>query len=303
MDRTTRASARHFVRTAGFTLVELLVVIAIIAILVGLLLPAVQQAREAARRMQCSNNLKQMGLAVHNYMTSNRDMFPYGCRGNGKHGLFTHMLPYLEQKALYDTFDLNGLTETAPNRNVVIPMYFCPSYPFPKVCTVGYDYMKGALTTYQGVNGTLRTSTQAKTASTTYGDVPKNGIFDYGEQRSISDCRDGLSNTLAIGEMTHRDKTGDYSQGGGNVRPWILGDNATVGLYATKVIQYPINAKVIRDTDGVLFNHLPMSSYHAGGSDFLVADGSVRFLTESINFETYRSLATCNEGEANAVWP
>ena len=102
-------------RHHGFTLVELLVVIAIIGILIAMLLPAVQAAREAARRMQCSNNLKQMGLGMHNYASANKDFFPTGNTGEmyrWKPGLFSLLLPYIEHQALYDSLDMTGWNDT-----------------------------------------------------------------------------------------------------------------------------------------------------------------------------------------------
>ena len=112
----------------GFTLVELLVVIAIIGILVSLLLPAVQSAREAARRMECSNNLKQIGLALHNFQTANKEEFPVGAPGTGGHGMWTHMLPYLEQQNIYDNCEFDGSAGNDPMLYTLIDFYVCPSY-------------------------------------------------------------------------------------------------------------------------------------------------------------------------------
>ena len=103
-------------KQAAFTLVELLVVIAIIGTLVALLLPAVQSAREAARRTQCSNNLRQMGLAMHTYASTYQERFPPGSRGKGIHGFFSIILPYIEQKAVYDRLTIRLTTHDAGDR-------------------------------------------------------------------------------------------------------------------------------------------------------------------------------------------
>ena len=295
-------------RPGGFTLVELLVVIAIIGILIALLLPAVQAAREAARRMQCSNHLKQIGLALHNYLTANSGCFPIGCRPLGGsrhgHGVFSHLLPYLEQENVHETFDLDGDTFVEDHRFTVIPEYICPSYNLDYVNRGSQypSYCQGAVTTYQGVGGARPDLTQDKTVSTSYGDMPHNGFCVWNRIRKHRDVTDGLSNTLAFGEFTHRDKQGAYHGPPGNVRPWINGDNAGLGSYAFKVVVHPIDAPLDRSTDGVPFNHLPMSSEHSEGANFLVADGSVHFLPASLDLETYRSLATVGDGE-NANLP
>ena len=295
-------------RTPGFTLVELLVVITIIGILIALLLPAVQAAREAARRMQCGNNLKQIGLALHNYMTANSGCFPIGCRplGGGRHGhgVFSHMLPYLEQENVHETFDLEGDTFVEEHRYTVVAEYICPSYPDDKV-NRGSDfpsYMHGAITTYQGVGGARPDETQDKTVCDAYGDMPHNGFCVWDRIRKHRDVTDGLSNTLAFGEFTQRDREGGWRGPPGNIRPWINGDNAGMGSYAFKVIVHPINAELDRTADGVPFNHLQMTSEHSEGANFLVADGSVHFLSASLDLETYRSLATVGDGE-NAHLP
>ncbi len=283
----------------GFTLVELLVVIAIIGILIGLLLPAVQSVRAAARRMQCSNNLKQMGLALHNYMTAHNGYFPPGSAGARGHGLFTAMLPYIEQKAVHDDLDLNAVAGSSPHLYTMIETYACPSYPHTKVVrNHNPSYMNGALTNYQGVGGTIYDTNQDVAPSASFGDMPRNGMFGIADVRRESDVRDGLSNTLAIGEFVHRDlQGGTYATPPGNVRAWILGDNGTYGTYAFKVVEHGINVKLDRIADGVKFNHLPMGSYHSGGANFAFGDGSVHFITESVNFENYRAMATCNGNE------
>ncbi len=296
----------------AFTLVELLVVIAIIGVLVALLLPAVQAAREAARRMQCGNNLKQMGLAIQNYASAQNGKFPKGSPGPEMHGLFSLMLPHLEQQAVFDNltieYDPNtpeGNVRLEVQRNAVISAYACPSYTDPILIESQFaapsvfDFQSGALTTYQGVSGALRPELNQEFLTASWGNLPYNGTFGWEYQREIRQITDGLSNTLAIGEFVHRDLAvgGLYADSPGNVRPWILGGTGGFGLYAAKVLQHPPNAKLDRILDAVQFNHLPMSSFHPGGVHFVMGDGSVHLISDSIDFEVYKSLGTCDGGE------
>ena len=303
----------------AFTLVELLVVIAIIGILIALLLPAVQAAREAARRMHCSNNLKQIGLGIHNYASSYSDVLPPAvgaqthdslAKGQDCHGLFTYILPYMEKQAQYDRLDLNRpvheyVTLDLPELYEPIPEYACPSWPHETVLKNMTDaWDNGALLLYQGVGGTFLSSSQPGTSSGN-GFMPENGLFGWTITRRIADASDGLSNTLAVGEFIHRDfKGGHWDNIPGNVRPWMYGGNwsGPPGTYSFKVLyQQMINAKVDRMTDGVAFNHLPFGSYHPGGCHFLLGDGSVRFLVEDIDRDTYFDIGTCNGGESARV--
>ena len=242
---------RH--RKAAFTLVELLVVITIIGILIALLLPAVQAAREAARRAQCSNNMRQLGMAMHLYAEASGGVLPPGSRGHYRHGLFTFLLPYIEQENLYHEVDLNAYTNYEPFllRQKVISTYVCPSYP-GDVQADPY----GALTTYQGFNGAILLDASGNLignnlliSHASFGDISNNGIFRYGDIPippsqygggipnydgvvRISDVRDGLSNTLAFSEFVYRDTvdlTAPYSDWPGCVRWWMGGSARAIG--------------------------------------------------------------------------
>ena len=292
---------------SGFTLVELLVVIAIIGILIAMLLPAVQAAREAARRMQCTNNMKQMGLALHNYAASWSETFPPGTLGDTtpKHAMFSLMLPYLEQQAVYDQLDLSSATnDFAANNNqqfTVISAYVCPSWPFVNVQSAAEAYSgltAGCKAFYQGVGGAF-TNEEPLIKTTDFGKLPTNGMFGPFFCRRINEVRDGLSQTLAMGEFSHVNE-GDppgtvlhcWMAGG-----WSYGTHDNVASMGSKVVAYPINDP-IGTNNGVPFGHLAFTSYHPGGANFLVGDGSVTFLTDNIEFLLYQELATVDRGEA-----
>jgi prepilin-type N-terminal cleavage/methylation domain-containing protein len=321
------AFAPRWRRGQGFTLVELLVVIAIIGVLVALLLPAVQAARESARRIQCANNLKQQGLAIQNYMSANSDFLPVGYEGvTGRAGanfnkvhLFTQMLQYLEQGNIYEqiNFEYTGAPwDNEPARNAVVDPYICPSWPDPAVMTSGlYDYQNGALVTYNGVGGALidgiDINDPEQAVRSGFGAIPKNGVFQAelapkpSPQRGFdfkgrplrgAEITDGQSQTFAVGEFVHRDflATG-WDQPPGNVRPWYLGgfQNAP---YSFKVIEFTPNVQVNRD-QGVQFNHLPFGSYHPEVTQFAFVDGSVHIVADSIDRQVYHQLATANQGD------
>jgi prepilin-type N-terminal cleavage/methylation domain-containing protein/prepilin-type processing-associated H-X9-DG protein len=294
---------------AAFTLVELLVVITIIGILIALLLPAVQSARESARAAGCSNNLHQMGIAVQHYNQNHSGYFPPGSPGSVRHGLFTYLLPYLELDNVYNDLELIKRPDPSFNphneshRYTYLSIYRCPSFLGPKVIQPGQanaSYKQGALTNYQGVGGTYDPSYQPVTRSGAYGDMPHNGIFGWGFVRASAKVRDGLSNTLAMGEFVHTDQNQSsfFSGDPGNVRGWIMGANDGTGTYAFKVFRYGPNADLDRVGNSVPYNHLPFGSYHPHGVNFLLGDGSARLIPSTINLSVYQALGTCNGGES-----
>ena len=294
----------------AFTLVELLVVIAIIGILIALLLPAVQAAREAARRINCANNIKQMGLAMHNYAGSH-GAFPSGADGSWCYSIFVHLMPYMEQDVLFDRIDFSipSVNVEEDIRNKVIPALICPSFPVdPIMNDPTYDYLRGAISTYQGVGGAYYQNEDAsgKYDGSAYGSLPKNGVFGWKLNRRLGDVTDGLSNTLAIGEFAIAGDNGTVTNG--FYRPWIVGayynGGTELASYSSKVARFPFGDAKDRDdvsgsTDGAPFNHLPMFSSHPGGCHFGGCDGSVHFLVSDMDHELYLNMATCNGGETN----
>jgi prepilin-type N-terminal cleavage/methylation domain-containing protein/prepilin-type processing-associated H-X9-DG protein len=224
----------HGRRRRAFTLIELLVVIAIIAVLIGLLLPAIQKVREAANRMKCQNNLKQMGVAVHNY-ESTYGKLPPGGEGSNKtvngtafsndlvngaappsgtayHALFTYMLPYVEQENVYNQIDLNqyynAVSKAKPNHvnafKTVIQTFICPSYPFESKDSLGYGYVDYGATVYTDI--VVKAGMNGTTTAVGLRDkllARQRGVLDN-LPISVAQISDGSSNTIMIGEDAAR---------------------------------------------------------------------------------------------------
>ncbi|MEQ9406278.1 MAG: DUF1559 domain-containing protein [Fuerstiella sp.] len=290
-------------RQRGFTLIELLVVIAIIAILIALLLPAVQQAREAARRTQCKNNLKQLGLAIHNYHDV-YSRFPMGdaARFNGNNivgnyeswGWPAMILPQMEQAPLFNTLGVNERTlsealvsvTTNGARDILFPpiaAFQCPSD------TTG-PRLKAGMDRQHFGNGASGTPTNWRPPTTNYIGmiglsnvrIPRRqnnrqprGMFFHGSSLKFRDITDGASNTIFVGE---RDKEGGAGSWIGNRNPDGSGPHGTD--YVIGNAWGRINDPVVRLND---FRRSGMSSKHEGGAQFLFGDGAVKFLSENID--------------------
>lgn len=315
-------------RRIGFTLVELLVVVAIVGVLVGMLLPAVQAARESARLLSCKNNLKQLGLALHNYASANRS-FPPG-RGAPlprAFSLFPYLLPHLEQSALHSRIDFtkapvdfnvgSTIHDGSANRfvaNTVVQGLLCPSEDLgPRVSGLNY----GA-TNYTGNVGSGQRE---------YGWlVSADGVFFLNSQIRLSDITDGSSNTVAIGER--KLGPGQSHDAGGRGRVMIevqAGLDPTPqhcdGLSAT-VLEYRSRGGkwLMGNYSNTLYNHaLPpnsaqfdctniqhqkamagLSSRHVGGVSAVYCDGHVSLVADGIDLVVWRGLGTRGGGEIRA---
>lgn len=286
-------------RRSGFTLIELLVVIAIIAILIALLLPAVQQAREAARRSTCKNNVKQLGLALHNYHETHR-CFPPGwiqrstaatCQpddvGNGclpGWGWSTMLLPYIDQSNLYNALNVksaNLVSTPSDESKTRIALFRCPS---DTGSDLNSDRGGHATSNYKGVYGSRGTGTSINTSP--HNAAAGSGSFWSNSNVRIRDITDGTSNTMLIGE-TARGRIGSNTYNGGI---WVgyYADGKTASA-VWKMENHP--GSLINGTLAWAF-----SSQHVGGAHFLLADGGVRFLSENIDGTTYENLGKIRDG-------
>jgi prepilin-type N-terminal cleavage/methylation domain-containing protein len=295
-------------RNAGFTLIELLVVIAIIAILIGLLLPAVQKVREAAARTQCMNNLKQLGLACHNYHDANSKL-PYVRSGGGqnRHTWAMILLPFIEQDNIYKTYQtpITGVSRTdglnnhnttnatmTAAREAQVKTYVCPSRRSPPVLSNlnnSATSVKGMGSDYTICAGHSTTIPSGAGGSTTGMFRMVNGSPADHQRAGITlmTVSDGLSNTLMIGEKHVQQGTfGDYRWDG---LIYSGGESATYRRVAGT--SQPL---ALSPTDVV--NH-QFGSYHTGVCQFVFGDGSVRGLRNSTPGATLALLANATDGQ------
>lgn len=312
-------------RQRGFTLIELLVVIAIIAVLIALLLPAVQQAREAARRSQCKNNLKQWGLAIHNYHDTFNAMplqmglaNPTAGQVPNNFGHHVRLLPYIDQTPLYNSFNFNinynslpnGDAAFAGNMNRSFEALFCPSARSADQKQSSNLNAAGFTHHYYGVAGAKGPRPAPLTGNydhvgnttTDHGGFALNGMLPPNLRINFRDCTDGLSNTLTIGEISGENAPGWST----SYRPWTQGSNTNAAggaMYSSKNVSKQLG-RYSGWTGGNaarLFNDVAFSSQHVGGTHFLLGDGAVKFLSENMDFRLYQALATRSEGEVASI--
>lgn len=328
--QATRTRPRPPHTQGGFTLVELLVVIAIIGVMVGLLLPAVQAAREAARRMSCSNNLKQLALAAHNYHDTYK-VFPYngspevvlsGDQRDRGCSWFVRILPFIEQGPAYDraVFAGDWTFQHGPNHNadlvneLRVATLNCPSSPLPTTRTqsVGGVTITMQTANYVGIHGSFYQGGTAAVESTSpafnlYGRSVLNGVITSVNPANpapgMQHVVDGTTNTLMISEQSDfqwnplNGQKVDRRSSGHAGSTWACGQGTGSWSQNVTTVRYPIAGGFGAAGNANPYEvNVALFSAHPGGVMAALADGSVRFLSESLDFSTMTALADRGDG-------
>ncbi|WP_437200784.1 DUF1559 family PulG-like putative transporter [Planctomicrobium sp. SH664] len=309
-------------RRSGFTLIELLVVIAIIGVLVAMLLPAVQQAREAARRNACQNNLKQLALAVHNYHDV-AGVFPPGYVWNSTvavaatrqrtYGWGAFLLPYIDQANVYNQLetglksmrDLFLTDADRPKLQIPLPIYRCPSDNGSALTLRGtsehnvgngWEVARSNYVGNYGYNGDPISSPGNQTLGV-WGNCPGDGVFYRNSRTTFRDITDGSSMTFMLGERAYEIPGSRFLPGaavyiGVNDNESAAGSAWGRGHAVVGSVAYPMNNNI---ADSYIVRH-SYSSPHVGGAQFALCDGSVRFLSEHMSDVTYQALGKREDG-------
>jgi len=318
----------------GFTLIELLVVISIIAVLVGLLLPAVQKVREAAARAKCQNNLHNLALAVHNYHQQVNRLPPgsegvVNAKGPNASGVvdgtswLVYILPQMEQGNLAGAYSYAASYSSAGNLGVgtqTVASYYCPSGAKEQSGnpvevnqnTAHYYAVMGpgvASNVVAGQTFDYTSKTYIPAGGTSNAKVSRWGMLGYIDNAvngpaarvEFTDVTDGLSNTLMVGELSF-----NVPNAAPNFyRSWVRGNNdpsspgTPSGSGAAKNVSAPVNSGINSSTvfDGTNFNDICFGSNHPQGANFALGDGSVRYINQNIDFNIYVALSSKNAKE------
>jgi prepilin-type N-terminal cleavage/methylation domain-containing protein len=310
-------------RRSAFTLIELLVVIAIIAVLVAILLPAVQQAREAARKSSCQNNLKQIGIALHNYHEAH-GVLPFACEHSvpsvTNHTGLISILPYIDQAALFNKFDFNLATGAynntgsplagastwesvnGPLTGARIPTYLCPSdngkqfhdgwngaygcAPGQKSYRTSYHFSNTDIGTWAPPNPWINQAIDAR------------GMFGSNSFCNFRDVKDGLSNTVAVSETT-------LEVADGQTASWACAQHVGIGICLSPPPNITVNnwfccfwatPPNASFRPGVLGEHSSPGSLHVGGWHCLMGDGAVKFFSENMDLTTLSRIGKISDG-------